>query len=164
MKTRIIAVCVVTGAAWSIGFAGRHSAAPPSHEAIVETALDYIEGWYDGDAARMQRALHPELAKRVQWVDADSAALKIDSMGATTLVDRTRARSNRADSDAPHQKEVTVLDVFGNAASVKVVADDWVDYLHLTRLDGKWQIINVLWELKPEAKRRNGFPAQRAGP
>jgi hypothetical protein len=30
-----------------------------------KTALDYTEGWYAGDAARMERALHPELAKRM---------------------------------------------------------------------------------------------------
>ena len=32
--------------------------------AIRATVLDYVQGWYDGDAARMERALHPELAKR----------------------------------------------------------------------------------------------------
>jgi hypothetical protein len=31
---------------------------------VVRTALDYFEGWFDGDAARIERALHPELAKR----------------------------------------------------------------------------------------------------
>jgi len=33
--------------------------------AIRKTALDYIEGWYAGDAARMESALHAELAKRM---------------------------------------------------------------------------------------------------
>ena len=33
-------------------------------DAIVRVALDYFEGWFDGDAARMERALHPDLAKR----------------------------------------------------------------------------------------------------
>jgi alkyl sulfatase BDS1-like metallo-beta-lactamase superfamily hydrolase len=32
--------------------------------AIRETVLDYFEGWFDGDPARMERALHPDLAKR----------------------------------------------------------------------------------------------------
>jgi len=27
---------------------------------IKQTALDYIEGWYEGNAERMERALHPE--------------------------------------------------------------------------------------------------------
>ena len=26
-------------------------------EAIIHTALDYFEGWFDGDVARMDRAL-----------------------------------------------------------------------------------------------------------
>jgi hypothetical protein len=32
--------------------------------AVVRAALDYFEGWFDGDAARVERALHPELARR----------------------------------------------------------------------------------------------------
>jgi len=45
---------------------------------------------------------------------------------------------------------VTILDRFENAASVKVIASDWIDYLHLAKVDGRWVIINVLWELKPK--------------
>ncbi|HEX5963923.1 MAG TPA: nuclear transport factor 2 family protein, partial [Gemmatimonadales bacterium] len=33
--------------------------------AIRATALDYVEGWYDGNAERMSRAVHPELVKRI---------------------------------------------------------------------------------------------------
>jgi len=85
--------------------------------------------------------------------------MKIDHMGAMTLVQRTRARGDKAVPASDQSRTVEILDVFGNAASVKVAANDWVDYLHMTRLDGRWQIVNVLWELKPEAKQRNGFPA-----
>ena len=38
--------------------------------AIEHTALDYIEGFYAGDASRVERALHPELAKRIAHADA----------------------------------------------------------------------------------------------
>ena len=31
---------------------------------VVQAALDYVEGWFEGDAVRMERALHVELAKR----------------------------------------------------------------------------------------------------
>ena len=33
-------------------------------DAITGTVLDYFEGWFDGDVARMERALHPNLVKR----------------------------------------------------------------------------------------------------
>jgi hypothetical protein len=44
---------------------------------------------------------------------------------------------------------VRILDIFENAASVRVDASDWVDYLHLAKVNGRWVIINVLWELRP---------------
>jgi hypothetical protein len=106
----------------------------------------------------MEHSLHPELAKRVLWFDPRSSRMKIDHMGAMTLVQRTRARGDKAVPASDQSRTVEILDVFGNAASVKVVANDWVDYLHVTRLDGRWQIVNVLWELKPQAKERNNFP------
>ena len=40
-----------------------------------------------------------------------------------------------------------------NAASVKIVAADWVDYLHLAKYNGRWVIVNVLWEMKPPPGR-----------
>ena len=66
-----------------------------------------------------------------------------------TLVQHTRAGGGKSTPPEKQQKDVTILDVFQNAASVKVVAGQWVDYLHMVRVDDRWQIINVLWELKP---------------
>src|SRR5687768_14241144 len=57
--------------------------------AIRATALDYIEGWYAGDAARMERALHPELAKRIVRTDANGN-FRLDQQSAMTLVQGTR--------------------------------------------------------------------------
>jgi hypothetical protein len=50
------------------------------------------------------------------------------------------------------QKDVTILDVFGNTASVRVVAADWIDYLHVAKFNGRWVI--VLWELKQPQRTR----------
>jgi hypothetical protein len=120
--------------------------------AIRQTALDYIEGWYEGNAERMERALHPELAKRIVRTDSKSGRSRLDQMSALSLVQATRARASQATPKEQQQKEVTILDLFENAASVKIVANDWIDYLHLARFNGRWVIINVLWELKPEKK------------
>jgi Putative lumazine-binding len=32
------------------------------------------------------------------------------------------------------------------------VATDWIDYLHVAKFNGRWVIVNVLWELKPQQK------------
>jgi hypothetical protein len=120
--------------------------------AIKQTALDYIEGWYEGNAERMERSLHPELAKRIVRTDAQSGSSRLDQMGALTLVQRTKAGGGTKTPKERQQKDVTILDVFENAACVKVVATDWVDYLQVAKFNGRWVIVNVLWELKPAKK------------
>jgi Putative lumazine-binding len=120
--------------------------------AIKQTALDYIEGWYEGSAERMERALHPELAKRIVITDPKSGRSRLDQMGAMTLALGTRSRASSPTPREKRQNDVTVLDVFENAASVKIVATDWIDYLHVAKFNGRWVIVNVLWELKPQRK------------
>ncbi len=120
--------------------------------AIKQTALDYIEGYYEGNAERMERALHPDLAKRIVHTDPKSGRSRLDQMSAMSLVQGTRARASRPTPKDQRQNDVTVLDVFGNTASVKVMATDWIDYLHVAKFNGRWVIVNVLWELKPQQK------------
>jgi hypothetical protein len=119
--------------------------------AIKQTALDYIEGWYEGNAERMERALHPELAKRIVRTNHEGYS-RLDQMSAMTLVLGTRRGGGTQTPKEKQQKDVTILDVFENAASVKIVASDWIDYLHMAKSNGRWVIVNVLWELKPKAK------------
>lgn len=122
---------------------------PTDHSAIQQAARDYIEGFDEGNAARMERALHPELAKRIVRADPESGRSQLVEMSALTLVQLTGARVDRPTPVAERQQDVTVLDVFENAASAKVVAGAWIDYLHLARWNGRWVIVNVLWEMKP---------------
>src|ERR1051325_10100183 len=124
---------------------------PADAAAIKQAALDYIEGWYEGNAERMERALHPELAKRIVRTDKEGRSM-LGQMSAMSLVQGTRRGGGKQTPKEKQQKDVTILDVFENAASVKVVASDWVDYLHLAKSNGRWVIVNVLWELKPEKK------------
>jgi len=125
---------------------------PADAAAIKQTALDYIEGWYEGNAERMERALSPELAKRIVRTNPQNGASRLDQMSAMTLVQFTRAGGGSKTPKERQQKDVTILDVFENAACVKVIASDWVDYLQVAKFNGRWVIVNVLWELKPANK------------
>lgn len=117
--------------------------------AIRAAALDYVEGWYTGDAGRMGRALHPELVKRIVVNDTATGRSVIQNMGASALVNGTRHGYGKSTPKERQQKEVAILDIFGNTASAKSTMADWVDYMHLARVDGRWVIVNVLWEQKP---------------
>ena len=118
--------------------------------AIRAAAGDYIHGWYTGDAARMQRALHPDLAKRIVETDA-SGRSTLGHMGAEQLVAGTRNGGGNRTPKNLQRADIRILDAFGNAASVRVDAASWVDYLHLAKFDGQWVIVNVLWEMRPRS-------------
>src|ERR1043165_6827508 len=117
--------------------------------AIRATALDYIEGWYEGNAERMERAVHPDLAKRIINTDARGRSV-LGHQSAMTLVQGTRRGGGKDTPAAQQRKDVRILDIFGNAASVRVDASSWVDYLQIAKWNGRWVIINVLWELRPQ--------------
>lgn len=44
--------------------------------------------------------------------------------------------------------QVRILDIYNRIATVKLVSDNWVEYLHLIKLDGEWTIVNLLWQHK----------------
>jgi hypothetical protein len=117
--------------------------------AIRTAALDYVEGWYEGNPSRMARAVHPELVKRIVVGDTATGKSILQNMGASALVNGTRHGYGKSTPKERQQKDVTILDIFGNAATAKAVMAEWIDYMQLAKVDGRWVIVNVLWELKP---------------
>ena len=148
---KLILLCAVTLTACALQANAQTIINEADKAAIKQTALDYIEGWYEGNAERMERALHPELAKRIVRRDAQGNS-RLEQMGALALVQGTRRGFGKQTPKDEQQKDVTILDVYENAASVKLIASDWIDYLHLAKFNGRWVIVNVLWELKPQKK------------
>src|SRR5215208_5378871 len=80
---------------------------------IRQAALDYIEGWYDGNAERMERAVHPDLAKRI--INADQRGRSVlGHQSAMTLVQNTRRGGGKETAPTEQRKDVRILDIFGN--------------------------------------------------
>jgi hypothetical protein len=116
-------------------------------EAILAAAADYIESWLDGDAERMGRCLHPELVKReVVYEDAD-AGPRLETMSRDEMVAAT-AKGYGKRYERPY--ELTLLDAFGDIATVRVFSSVYMDYLHVARLDDRWLLVNVLWKRRPD--------------
>lgn len=118
-------------------------------DGIKRAALNYAEGWYEGNADKMESALSPDLAKRIVRTN-DRGQSNLGQMTAMSLVQGTRSGYGKQTPKDEQQKDVTILDVFGAAATVKLEMRDWIDYLHIGKFNGKWVIINVLWETKPK--------------
>lgn len=141
-KINVLALVLLCGVA-AFGQASSES------DAVKRTALNYAEGWYEGDAAKMESALSADLAKRIVRTNPQGQSM-VSQMTALGLVQGTRGGYGKQTPKAEQQKDVTILDVTGNAATVKLEMRDWVDYMHIGKVNGQWLIINVLWEMKPK--------------
>lgn len=61
---------------------------------------------------------------------------------------KTYNKNGRAPKTAP--KEVVIYDVLDQTATAKLTAIWGIDYMHLAKYQGKWKIINVLWQTPPK--------------
>ena len=59
-KSAIALFCLVM-----FGISSSFAQTDADREAIKRTALNYAEGWYEGNAEKMESALSPDLAKRI---------------------------------------------------------------------------------------------------
>jgi hypothetical protein len=111
--------------------------------AIVSVVLDYFDGWFDGDAVRMERALHPDLAKRSLAKDGRT----LDETTAHWMIDATRRGVGRERDPGDRRIEVEVEDVYDTIANVTVRSAVYREYVQLVRTPDGWKIVNALWEL-----------------
>jgi hypothetical protein len=92
--------------------------------------------------------LHPSLAKRTITQHPRTGRDMVTPMSVSEAIENVRAVQNQAEKLPRDQwrVDITVLDVFKNVATAKSMSREWLDYIHLAKVDGEWQIINVLWQ------------------
>ncbi len=124
--------------------------AEAEREAVRQAVLDYVEGIYEVNPARIERSVHPDLAKRGFFVKRGETAYSSDVMTFQQLVELAANynKTGRVPKNAP--KEVVVFDVSDQTASAKLTAVWGIDYIHLAKYDGKWKFVNVLWQTPPK--------------
>ena len=122
-------------------------------EAVRQAALDYIESIYEVNPALVERSIHPDLAKRGFFIKKGESVYTPHTMTFAQLVELAKNynKNGTVPKDAP--KEVTIFEVSDQTASAKVKASWGIDYLHLAKYDGKWKIINVLWQSPPKSNK-----------
>jgi hypothetical protein len=112
--------------------------------AIVATVQDYWEGWFDGDAERMQRAVHPALAK-TGVTPALPGEPGMERMTADDMIGWTRAGEGVASKPIDSAYDVVVNDNYDHIATVTVRSSIYHEYLHLVRTPDGWRIVNALY-------------------
>ncbi|TBO43277.1 nuclear transport factor 2 family protein [Pedobacter kyonggii] len=122
---------------------------------IKRAVLDYIESQHTPNPKQMEQALHPRLVKRTFWTDKETNKDYVRETSAESMVMLAESYNRKKDKfPAVPKKEVKMLDISEKTASVKLIADEWIDYMHLVKLNGAWKIINVLWQFNDSTRHK----------
>ena len=119
-------------------------------DAVKQAALDYIESVYEVNPAKVERSVHPELVKRGFFIKKNETVYSPHTMTFNELVELSKNYNKKGQLPKDAPKEVVVFDVSDQTASVKVTAIWGIDYMHLAKYEGKWKIINILWQSPPK--------------
>lgn len=115
--------------------------------AITQAVKNYLIAQHDADERPMDAALHGKMAKRTHWQDKSGNEFIMETSRDTMLaVARNYNKDGTKFPESP-RIQVEIFDIDQRVASVKLTADDWIDYMHLVKSEqGEWKIINVLWQ------------------
>lgn len=138
---------------------------PPAsdEDSVRQAALDYMEGALTADAARVGRAVHEELNKVEVGVIPETEIQILLYNTATTLTSFVRGQAAEMFADTDKTVDVTVFDLGNDIAAARAVGAPWYDLLQLAKLDGRWQVVNVLWANRdPDAENGTEDPSARS--
>jgi len=165
--TAVMTALLVLAAVTPLARAQAGAVPESEKEAAIRTALDYSDGAYSGDAARMERAIHPDLNKLIFARRSPTMGLMATYSTWSDLVELTRTALFIVDPDK-RLTETSVLEIKEDVACLRVKTARWCDYLQLVKVNGQWKIINVLWTMglsaPPQAKVVPGFDAEKERP
>ncbi len=122
--------------------------------AVAGVVRDYYESWFEGDAERMKRSLHPKLAKRALLAESLADGHRdegdpdpLDEDTAETMIAATGKGIGKTRAPTPEDRafHIEVESVYDTIASVTVRSPIYHEYLHLVRTREGWRIVNALW-------------------
>ena len=126
------------------------------HDDIKKVTLGYIENFFENNTKEMLLYLNPELAKRGVSKKRGEQALFFENLPLEKLKEMLKKKKRLPRSQ--QKNSIKILDVFFNTASVKLTTGypgkmKWIEYIHLSKIDNKWLITNIIWDYFPRKKR-----------
>ena len=146
--TRVLTAAVIAlavAAAPAIPYA---QSAANDREAVRQAALDYVEGIYEVKPDRIERSVHPSLVKR-GFYKKDAGGPYVESPMTYEQLVKLAGSWNKDGKRDTTIKEVAVLEVLDQTAVAKVTAMWGIDYMLLGKYDGRWKIVQILWQSHP---------------
>ena len=118
-------------------------------KAVEMAVLDYVEGLYLVQPERIERSVSKNLSK-VGYVKSESGYREVPRSYEQLYRNSSRYNAGGQVDPKTAPKKIEILDLLDQIAVVKLSAAWGIDYLNLARQDGRWKVVNVLWQTYPE--------------
>jgi hypothetical protein len=114
---------------------------------VYAAVEDYVDGLYLVQPDRIKKSVHPELMKKGYWKAKDKTGYAYEGiMTFDQLVELAGKWNAKGWLPKDAVKKIDIFDVQDQTASAKLTAHWGTDYFQLAKTDGKWMIINILWQ------------------
>lgn len=111
---------------------------------VIETALNYADGFYSRDASRMEKAIHPDLNKVCPMLIPQTGKTFLIYSSWSELIELSRDKAT-ATEEKLRKIKVSILKISDEVACAMLTSAQFNDYLIMCKIEGQWKIITVLW-------------------
>ena len=121
-------------------------------EGIRQAALDYANSLYRVEPELLDRSVHPQLQKVGYRLPPNGQGYRerwLNFAELRQIAERWNVGHERFDPETA-RAEIKVLDRLDKIALVRLDAEWGVDFFHLAKKDGRWIIMNVIWQAYPK--------------
>jgi hypothetical protein len=116
-------------------------------ELVYAAIEDYVDGLYLVQPERIKKSVHPNLTKKGYWRPKDKTQYNPEEiMTFDQLVDLAGKWNANGKLPKDAVKKIEVFDVQDQTAIGKLTAVWGTDYFQLAKYDGKWMIVNIVWQ------------------
>jgi hypothetical protein len=101
-------------------------------DSVRAAVLDHVESWFDGDAARMERILHPSYSA-------------LEQLTAQDLIELTAKGGGRDEDAVDRQVSIQISYLSGDTARAICLSHRYVEVLELARTGEGWKVLSATW-------------------
>ncbi len=120
------------------------------YQQVHDAVEDYVLGIYNVEPHRIERSVDTLLHKIGYYANNGEVFSHIP-MTYQVLYDlsgKWNAKGDKVKDDSP--KKIEIYDVNDKTASAKLTAEWGIDFMHLSKTDGQWKIMNIIWQSDPK--------------